>query len=57
MITGKANASRNCVIKSIQVSTGMRNRVMPGARMFKQVTIRLTDETSEAMPAISRPRA
>ena len=44
-------------MSSIQVSTGMRIKVMPGARMFRQVTIRLMDETSEARPRICRPMA
>ena len=57
VITGRANSSRNWVMSSIQVSTGMRIRVMPGARMFRQVTIRLMDETSEARPRICRPMA
>ena len=39
----------------IQVKIGSRIQVMPGARMLMTVTIRLTAETSEAIPAISRP--
>ena len=57
MITGRANASRNWVTSSIQVRTGMRNNDMPGARMFRQVTIKLTADTNEAIPAIRRPTA
>ena len=57
VITGMANSSRNCTTSSIQVSTGMRNRVMPGARMLSTVVMRLMALTSEAMPAICRPRA
>ena len=57
VITGSANNSRNWVISSIQVSTGMRISVMPGARMLRQVTMRFMDETSDAMPRICRPMA
>ncbi len=52
-----ANSSRNCVTRLIQVNTGIFMSVMPGARMFKMVAIRLTAPTSEAMPVICRPMA
>ena len=57
VMTGRANANRNCVTSSIQVRTGMRMRSMPGARILRQVTIKLTADTSEAMPVMSRPIA
>ncbi len=37
------------------MNTGMRNMVMPGARMLMIVTARFTAETVDAMPAISSP--
>ena len=45
------------VTRLIQVNTGMRISVMPGARMLRMVTMKLTPPTSEAMPVICRPRA
>ena len=56
-MTGRAKANRNCVTRSIQVNTGMRNRLMPGARMLRHVTARLTAETNEAIPVINKPMA
>ena len=41
--------------RPIQVKTGIFISVMPGARMFRQVTIRLIAPVSEAMPVMSRP--
>ena len=52
---GMANSSRNCTTRAIQVKIGIRINVMPGARMLRAVTIRLTAPTCEAMPVISRP--
>ena len=57
VITGMANSSRNCTTSSIQVSTGMRQRVIPGVRMLSTVVIRLMALTSEAIPVICRPKA
>ncbi len=57
VMTGRANTSRNCTMKVIQVNTGIFIRVMPGARMLSTVTVRLIAETVEAMPMISRPTA
>ena len=51
-MTGIANKSKNCTTRIIQVKIGMRIRLMPGARMFRTVTIRLIAPVSEAMPAI-----
>jgi hypothetical protein len=50
-----ANSSRNCVTRLIQVNTGIFMSVMPGARMLRQVTIRLIAPVSEAMPVMMRP--
>ena len=57
VITGSANSSKNWVISSIQVITGIRNKSIPGARMLRQVTIRLMAETNEAIPTINKPIA
>ena len=54
-MTGMANSSRNCVTSVIQVNTGIRMSVMPGARMLSTVTMRLTAPVSEAMPVMIRP--
>ncbi len=55
-MTGMAKTSRNCVTRIIQVKTGMRIRLMPGARMLRMVTIRLMAPVSEARPVICRAR-
>ncbi len=55
VMTGMANSSRNCMTSAIHVKIGMRMSVMPGARMLRTVTIRLTAPTCEATPVISRP--
>ena len=54
-MTGIANSSRNCTTSAIHVKIGIRISVMPGARMFRAVTIRLTAPTCEATPVISSP--
>ena len=56
VITGMENSSRNCTTSAIHVKIGIRMRLMPGARMFSAVTIRLIAPTWEATPVISRPR-
>ena len=56
-MTGRRNASRSCTTSAIHTNTGIRNSVMPGARMLRIVTARFTAETVDAMPAISRPIA
>ncbi len=53
MITGTANTSRNCTTMIIQVKTGIFISVMPGARMFRMVTIRFSAPVEDAMPVIS----
>ncbi len=55
VMTGRANSSRNWVIRPIHVKIGIRNRPMPGARMLRQVTIRFTAPTVDAIPVMSRP--
>ncbi len=54
-MTGMANSIRNDVMNVIQVKMGRRISVMPGARMFRIVTMKFTDEARDAMPAICRP--
>ena len=44
-------------MKVIQVNTGIFISVMPGARMLSTVTVRLTADTVEPMPMMSRPTA
>jgi hypothetical protein len=51
-----ANRMRNWVTSAIQVKIGIFIRLMPRARMLKTVVIRFTAPTSEATPAIIRPR-
>ncbi|CAB4724808.1 unannotated protein [freshwater metagenome] len=57
VMTGIANTSRNCTTIIIQVKMGILNRLMPGARMLMQVTMRLIAPVSEAMPVIWSPNA
>ena len=57
MITGIANSRRNCTTSAIHVKIGIFMSDMPGARMFKAVTMRLTAPESEAMPVIWIPSA
>ena len=57
VMTGSANTSRNCTTRIIHVKTGMRSSVMPGQRMLIMVTSRFSAPSSEAMPAICKPRA
>ncbi len=40
----------------IQVNTGNRISLTPGARMVRIVTMKLTAEATKAMPAICSPR-
>ena len=56
-MTGMANTRRNCTTITIQVKIGILNRLMPGARMLMQVTIRLMALVSDAIPVIWRPSA
>ena len=54
---GSEKTSRNCTTRPIQTKAGMRNRVMPGARMLITVTARFTAPVAEAMPVINNPSA
>jgi hypothetical protein len=55
VIAGKASTMRNCTTRDIQMNTGMRMRVMPGARMLTMVTMKLKPASMDAMPRICRP--
>ena len=55
VITGTANNKRNCTTSWSQVNTGIFIRLIPGARMFNTVTMRLIAPVNEAIPAICRP--
>jgi hypothetical protein len=57
VMTGIAKSSRNCTTVTIQVNTGIFINVMPGARMFSTVTMRLIAPVRDAIPVICRPRA
>ena len=54
-ITGIAKMIRNDVTSVIHTNSGMRNRLIPGARMFRIVTMKLNPPASDAMPRICRP--
>ena len=54
-MTGIANSSRNDVTSDIQMNTGIRMKVMPGARMLMIVTMKLTAPASDATPRICKP--
>ena len=56
-MTGSAKASRNWTTSAIQTNTGIRNSVIPGARMLRTVTMKFTAETVEAIPVMSSPIA
>jgi hypothetical protein len=57
VMTGMANASRNCVTRPIHVNTGIFINVMPGALRLSTVTMRLMAPSNDAMPTICRPIA
>ncbi len=50
MIAGMASRTMNEVTSIDQTNSGIRDRVMPGARIFRMVAIRLT---ATARPATS----
>src|SRR3990170_1609038 len=55
VITGKAKTIRNEVTSVIQTNSGMRNKLIPGARMLRMVTRKLKPEAMEETQRISRP--
>ena len=50
--TGKAATIKTFVHSAVQVNTGIFIKVMPGARIFTIVTIRLMPDNSVPTPAI-----
>ena len=52
---GIAKMIRNDVTSDIQTNSGIRNSDMPGARMFRIVTMKLKPPAIEAMPRIYNP--
>jgi hypothetical protein len=53
---GNAMIASTLVMRMFQVNTGIRNMVMPGARMQTIVVMKLTDPRIVAKPVIARPR-
>ena len=54
---GIANSVRNAITSIIHTNTGMRIIVMPGARMLRIVTKKLTAVATEPMPSMIKPTA
>ena len=58
MVTiGSANTSSSWTTSAIQMNTGIRKKLMPGARMLMIVTTRFTAETVDAIPKMMSPIA
>ena len=55
VMIGIANTVRNATTVIIQVNTGMRMSVMPGARMLRMVTMKLIADVVEPMPSSTMP--
>ena len=55
VMAGKARTMRNDVTSVIQVKTGRRIIVMPGARRLMMVTMKLSAAAIEATPRSCRP--
>ena len=55
MSGGIANRVRNATTSIIHVNTGIRMSVMPGARMFRMVTMKLIADVVEPMPRRTSP--
>ena len=56
MTGGNASTIRNWTTSVIQTNTGMRIRVMPGARMFRIVTMKFTAAIMDDTPRTRRLR-
>jgi hypothetical protein len=54
VIGGKASAIRNCTTRVIHTNTGMRIIDMPGARILRIVTMKLTADITDETPRICR---
>ncbi len=57
VIAGKAITIRIETISAFQVKSGIRIRVMPGARIFRMVMMKLREAATEAIPRTWRPSA
>ncbi len=57
VMTGNDSSTSSCVMRVIQTNIGIRISFMPGARMLRIVTKKLTPAASDAMPRICRPMA
>ena len=55
VMMGKASTSSTMVTRLIHVNSGIRMRVMPGARMLTMVTKKLNAAASEAIPSTWMP--
>ncbi len=55
--SGIANSVRNAVTSIIHTNGGIRSSVMPGARMFRIVTMKFSDAVIDPMPSITMPTA
>ena len=51
-MTGIANSEQERTTSIIHMNTGMRISVMPGARMLRIVTMKLTADAVDAMPSM-----
>ena len=54
---GIANSVRNAVTSIIHVNTGIRMSVMPGARSWRTVTMKLIADVVDAIPSMTMPTA
>ena len=52
---GMANSSRKLTTRFIQMNTGIRMSVMPGARRLSVVTMKLAAAVSEPIPVMTSP--
>jgi hypothetical protein len=53
--TGVASRISVAVTSTVQAKIGIRNRVMPGARILKMVVMKFTAPRIEAVPTSARP--
>ncbi len=53
--TGVASRIRTAVTRTVHTKIGIRNSVMPGARILKMVVMKLTAPRIEAVPTSARP--
>ena len=53
---GNARSTSTLVTKTVHVKIGIRNIVMPGARMQKMVVMKLTPPRIVPRPPVAKPR-